>query len=515
MSDSCFLNGNEVQELLQGLRHYVAKKGLDFDTPGVLSTNDYWNLTGVTAEQFDSILSIIVSRLNESCNRSARTALAVFLTKLRTGLSYSVLCSIFALTKDTVKRCIHSVRNALMIEFVPKHLGFGHMSRDELIEKHTRPFAMSLFAQNDEDTAILVADGTYVYIEKSSNYKFQRRSFSMHKHRPLVKPMMLVSTTGYILEVMGPFFADAKNNDAAIITSHMKNVSDGLRAWLLEKDVLIVDRGFRDCIGFLEDSGLVVKMPHFLNNQKQHTAVEANESRLVTSVRWVVEATNGVLKTFKALGHVMPNSQIPFIGDYVRIVCSIINAFRPPRILDSHDAHTKAQRMLALSKRGNELQAQVIRENWSQKRVIWKKMDARELEDFPRLTVEEIEFMTFGRYQLKQAQSYTSEHQDEGGLYELMIHKECSDILRVQIQSRHSASMIHNLWIKYSLFGISEWYCQCPVGARMVGCCAHVASVLWFLGFYRHQEKEPRRLSSSYGDCLEDAAYLWSDEDSE
>jgi len=42
----------------------------------------------------------------------------------------------------------------------------------------------------------------------------------MHKHRPLVKPsvkpMILVSisiSTGYILEVLGPYYADRKNND--------------------------------------------------------------------------------------------------------------------------------------------------------------------------------------------------------------------------------------------------------------------------------------------------------------
>lgn len=30
------------------------------------------------------------------------------------------------------------------------------------------------------------------------------------------------------------------------------------------------------------------------------------------------------------------------------------------------------------------------------------------------------------------------------------------------------------------------WYCQCKAGQRTVGCCAHVATVVWYLGWARH-----------------------------
>lgn len=139
------------------------------------------------------------------------------------------------------------------------------------------------------DVAIAVADGTYIYIEKSGNYSFQRRSYSVHKGKPLLKPMMLVATDGYILTVLGPYLADEKNSDAKI-TEHMlnSNVKD-IIDWFEEDDVLVVDRGFRDAVDILKDFGINAQMPHFLNkSQKQHTTEEANESRLVTKVRWVV-----------------------------------------------------------------------------------------------------------------------------------------------------------------------------------------------------------------------------------
>lgn len=31
------------------------------------------------------------------------------------------------------------------------------------------------------------------------------------------------------------------------------------------------------------------------------------------------------------------------------------------------------------------------------------------------------------------------------------------------------------------------YLCTCQVGARTVGRCAHVAAILWFLGYVRHQ----------------------------
>jgi hypothetical protein len=46
---------------------------------------------------------------------------------------------------------------------------------------------------------------TCIY-SKSSNYKFQRRSYIIHKHRNLVKPMVIVASDGYILTGVELFF---------------------------------------------------------------------------------------------------------------------------------------------------------------------------------------------------------------------------------------------------------------------------------------------------------------------
>ena len=83
--------------------------------------------------------------------------------------------------------------------------------------------AKVLFADSQTDVAIAVADGTYIYIEINGDYSFQRRSYSVHKGRPLVKLMMLVATDGYILTVLGPYLADGKNSDASITEFMLKS----------------------------------------------------------------------------------------------------------------------------------------------------------------------------------------------------------------------------------------------------------------------------------------------------
>lgn len=168
---------------------------------------------------------------------------------------------------------------------MPHYLGFSHISRDDVIQRHTSLLAKELLSDLTDNSAILVLDGTYIYIQKSGNFSFSRRSFSMHKHRPLVKPMMIVSTTGYIISALGPYLADSRNNDANILNHIIVTNAQEMKQWVQSNDILVVDRGFRDSEAVLADLGIKMEMPSFLQKGcKQHSTEEANSSRLVTKV---------------------------------------------------------------------------------------------------------------------------------------------------------------------------------------------------------------------------------------
>ncbi|CAF4607848.1 unnamed protein product [Rotaria socialis] len=169
--------------------------------------------------------------------------------------------------------------------------------------------------------------------------------------------MLIVSTTGYIIACIGPFLSNYSNNDASIMQNILHRNTDGIRNWLNEDDVIVVDRGFRDCVNAMEDLGLNVVFPPFLNGRKQFTTTAANQSRFVTKVRWVVEAANGRIKQFKFLANTVANSSLPHLEQYLSIVCSIINRYRPPIKTSSIQDTVIADQMISLRNQKKNFEA--------------------------------------------------------------------------------------------------------------------------------------------------------------
>ena len=270
------------------------QSSLDFEK---LHDSDYPSLTGLSRVQFDDVCQHLVDNVKNTPARSAKTSIGLFLVKLYSGMSNKLLATIFGITKSSIRRAVSTVRQAFMCCFVPLYLGIQAHTREEIISQHTRPLAQSLFGASNN--LILVLDGTYIYINKSNNFAFQRRTYSLHKGRPLVKPMVVVTTTGHFVAIVGPYLADHKNNDAAILNHMLKSNIDNIREFLQEGDILVVDRGFRDSLALLADMGIQAEMPALMpKGQKQMTTDDANTSRLVTKVSLpiITKATFKILK---------------------------------------------------------------------------------------------------------------------------------------------------------------------------------------------------------------------------
>ncbi|XP_053380497.1 uncharacterized protein LOC123526886 [Mercenaria mercenaria] len=510
----------DIADLLQNSRNlFISSSKVNFDIPSSMTDDSYFALTGLNKNDFQDLLLSI--NLYNTEVRSARTCLAVFLMKLRTGVSNRVLASLFNLSRAQVQGIINAAADSLLRYFVPVNLGFNHISHSDFVERHTTPLAKEIFT-SDPSQAVLVLDGTYIYIQKSQSYEFQRKSYSMHKSRCLVKPMVVVGTDGYFLSVLGPYYANGRNNDASITEHLMRTNLESINQWLKTGDVFIVDRGFRDCVSFLEDNGYSVKMPFYLaKGAKQHTTEEANLSRLVTKVRWVVESANGRIKQWRFFDKVVPNVLLLRIGDFTRIVCAIMNKYYCPLASFSRNTEELARQMLERSQQSNRVLQYLQSNNLLNKRSCFAKVDASSLSflsEFPKLTPDNLRDITMGVYQIEQAPSYTQEHRTSEGDYELFFHKENPYLIKIQMQSRHISSHQHTLWIEYNTGSdqppISGWYCGCKVGARTVGCCAHVASVLWFLGIDRHSST-PDLGPQVASDALLDAAEIPLSDDQE
>ncbi|CAM4849082.1 unnamed protein product [Rotaria magnacalcarata] len=382
-------DANRLQEILNDFRLIlVNQKSFDFDNPYSLNDQDYYNVTGLHRDQFDQVVKSIKS-MHNSHNRSIRVAVAIFCAKMRLGVSNDVLATMFHMCdKRVISKIIHQTTNALIKDFAPAYIGFAHISRDSVLKSHQTELASALFT-DDNQQVVVVMDGTYLFIQKSMYNELQRRTYSTHKHRHLIKPMIVTTTNGYILSVLGPFFGDYRNNDAKIIQHCLLNNEQDILKWLKDDDIIILDRGFRDVVPTMKMLGFQTVMPSFLNGRPQLTTEEANESRLVTANRWVIESSTYQIRMAKS-----------YIQDH--LTQSILND------------------------------------------------DAMEF------------------------------------LVELCTTRE--DLVRVRFQSRHSNRKHHVATVQFHIMNedpIRDYYCTCTSGAREVGCCVHVAAVLWHLGVQR------------------------------
>ncbi|GFT54360.1 DDE Tnp4 domain-containing protein [Trichonephila clavipes] len=195
-------------------------------------------------------------------------------------------------------------------------------------------------------------------------------------------------------------------------------------------------------------------MSGFLKKQV-HLSEDSNETRLVSSICWVVEATNGQLKNWRALNNVIPNVQIPYIGDYVEIVCAIIIAFHSTRLNNIEDNNVITQRKLGLVKKPNYLQQTAEEDGWARKRRIWTLLSCSDLPDFPQSTLKELRYLTLGIYQLKKS-SQTHEHLNKSGVYSLYVNQEDSLVVRLQLGSRYTSSKVYNICIRTFIVYISN-----------------------------------------------------------
>ncbi|KYN12423.1 hypothetical protein ALC57_15406 [Trachymyrmex cornetzi] len=236
-------------------------------------------------------------------------------------------------------------------------------------------------------------------------------------------------------------------------------------------------------------------MPEPLEHgQSQLTTEQANQTRVITKTRWIVEARNGYIKSiFKFLAQVVRIPHAPHIGDFYRIVGAIINRYHQPIHMDGCDAEA-ARRILARSQEVNEVQARVAAENLQRRRQTeWERIDQNQLVDFPHLTLNYLQDLTLGVYQLFLAPSYIQDSLlRQNNVFEVDLRAQEQGFARFRLFSRFRNAASHHQFISYNPNeenqlqeenSILGYYCTCKTGARTLGTCAHIASILWYLGF--------------------------------
>ncbi|KAL0879440.1 hypothetical protein ABMA27_003191 [Loxostege sticticalis] len=472
---------NHIQDMLS-LKD-SDKNWLDFENIDSIEDHIFHHWVGFNKTQFTQILNEVPQFQNL---KRGSTTLAAYLIKLRTGDSDDRLSSLLQIPSTTLSSLLGKARCLMFDYFIPQHLGLNHINRQQIIERNLF-IPNELFGNhNGEIRPIIVLDGTYIYVQKSSNYKYQKNTYSLHKYQNLVKPFLIVCTDGYIVEVLGPY--PATTSDADIINKEFTDESI-YRQYFQSGDASILDRGFRDSLPLLSACGYRTFVPGSLQEgESQLSTLEANKSRAVTICRWVVEAVNGRFKRdFKLLRQDYFNTASKNLMVHFEEILQLINRYM----------HVD-----------NRLSTYVISNNLNRRRAQFQPIDVNRenVSDFPEMTFSELILVSLGTYQIKQARSYYGEHVRANGSYVIEVCREVDSdllqelsttettwLLRGRIKSRHISNRIYFVYILVdsSLSGrdaIIQYCCNCIVGKRTVGCCAHTMSIIWYLGWARYQD---------------------------
>lgn len=114
---------------------------------------------------------------------------------------------------------------------------------------------------------------------------------------------------------------------------------------------------------------------------------------------------------------------------------------------------------------------------------------------------------------MKRARSYAEERSSSttsANSLDYLIYrsKNHPEIIRAPTKSAHIGRKIYNPTIRFDRETVLDWWCDCPSGSRYVGCCSHVASMIWFLSFQRWQSQSYRIGSREFIKFFTDASVL-------
>ncbi|CAF0780028.1 unnamed protein product [Brachionus calyciflorus] len=258
-----------VKDLISSLIEASKKKNffVDFADLNSIDEETCKEKTGFFKNEFEKINGYL-GEMKDSNIRTKSQALAIYLFWLKTGLNQEAIKAHFRIENRTdISRYCEQVRTSLSQFFVPEFLGCDALKREEWVNQKSI-IAKELYSLSNEQ---LVVIAVLTFIVKRVAIIFSKENRIHAKKRPLVKPFILCTTNGLIINAYWPF--PATLNDAKIIQECYR-IDSNLDLTLRGGDIILVDRGFRDATEFLEKNNLIFKpgsTVFFVRIQSRHS----------------------------------------------------------------------------------------------------------------------------------------------------------------------------------------------------------------------------------------------------
>jgi hypothetical protein len=151
-------------------------------------------------------------------------------------------------------------------------------------------------------------------------------------------------------------------------------------------------------------------------------------------------------------------------------------------------------RIQSMRNKENLLAARVEEERLVWRKIPFRQLTSADLLDFPELTERELMILFTETYQLSQATSYLAEILNaETNTLQVQFLKTSTAsnaLVKFEVQSRNVQRHWYRCYIQYqpnnnTVKGIVGYYCECGNGARTVGSCSHIATLIYYLSNLR------------------------------
>lgn len=161
-----------------------------------------------------------------------------FLTICRHDLKLRFAATIFEISRSKLSRRFNDTLDVLSNKWATNHLGASVFSKQSIINKHTPENMyvnififyqlLDIFSRLNHHLYLYyiyqrkkifpnvrgILDGTYIYVQKSTEFQTQKLSYSGQKKRNLFKFMFLILPDGKIWNYFGPMGGNGTHNDA-------------------------------------------------------------------------------------------------------------------------------------------------------------------------------------------------------------------------------------------------------------------------------------------------------------
>ena len=170
-------------------------------------------------------------------------------------------------------------------------------------------------------TTFAIIDGSEVFIETPSDLQMQSSTWSNYKHHNTAKFLIACTLNGAVCYISPLYVGSISDVELTRVSGFIQKLEG--RSGIS----IMADRGFT-IKDQLQEIGVDLNIPPFLEGRKQLPAEEVKKGRQIASVRIHVERAIGRIKNFSILKGNFPLSMIRLANQIV-CVCAWLSNFQP------------------------------------------------------------------------------------------------------------------------------------------------------------------------------------------